>query len=156
TPNTVSVAVNQHPMWTDHAAFPASPWLGLRSLDERRPLFRNLKLTGQPVILRAVHLSDGNALRGWHAPVFGQLSPPPTPTTGAAVSSGWRLIEGVLQAPDDKPDAPLEHLLSYQRPLLAGEAVNYEFSMSRASMKSVRRWGASRFCCSPMAFASIG
>ena len=45
-------------------------------------------------------------------------------------SRGWRLIEGVIHAPKHEAATTsdtLPHHLWYQRPLLAGEAVNYEF-----------------------------
>ena len=125
TPDSAMVAVNLHPMWKDSIESQASPWLGLKSLGEFRPLFRNLKLTGQPVIPRSVSLSGGNVLRGWQSQVFGERR-----DKQAAFDSGWNLEEGKLQVP--KPDSNLtsnhlEELFSYQRPLLEGETIHYEF-----------------------------
>ena len=60
TRDFVSITVNRHSMWTDTTDSQTSPWFGLKSLDEFCPLFRNLKLTGQPVIPRFVRMIDGN------------------------------------------------------------------------------------------------
>ena len=75
TADGATFAVNLHPMWFDDAASQASPWLGLRSFGERRPVFRNLNITGTPVIPREVKLSQGNQLRGWQSHFFGETQP---------------------------------------------------------------------------------
>lgn len=127
-----TVAVNRHPIRTDAAEFQSSPWICLRSSDQSRPLFRNLKLTGQPVIPRSVLLVQGNALRGWQAQVIGER-PLPAPNSTTIVSSGsvWRVADGVIQAPlhreQDSSSATLEERLSCLRPLLGGESVSYEY-----------------------------
>ena len=37
-----------------------SPWIGLRAFGDRRPLYRNLQISGSPVIPREVRLvGDG-------------------------------------------------------------------------------------------------
>lgn len=134
-------AANLHPMWFDGAASQASPWLGLRSFGDRRPIFRNLKITGNPVIPREVRMSDGDELRGWQAGFFNETLPPltggrpsselvfPVQPVGARREPDWTIQGGVIQA--DKRDLPqgatAQSLLRYQRPLLDGEAVSYEF-----------------------------
>ena len=125
TADSATSSVNLHSMWTDNTDFQVSPWFGLKGLDEFRPLFRNLKLTGQPVIPRSIRLTDGNELRGWQSQLFGERA-----EVKAAVDSGWRLADGILQAArcESKTSASnLEQLLAYQRPLLGGESVSYEF-----------------------------
>jgi hypothetical protein len=118
---------NRHPVWRNDAAAKQSPWLGLRSFDERRPMFRNLKITGNPVIPREVRLSDGNHLRGWQSHFFGE--------TQAAFAKGstvnplsrsidWSVNSGIVSTTERKP---IQGLLRYQRPLLDGESISYEF-----------------------------
>ena len=122
---SATLSVNRHPMWNDPNAA-LSPWLGLRGLDERRPLFRNFKLTGQPVIPRAVSLTAGETLRGWQNLADGDVQAAAgSPSPG---SIGWRLSAGVIQATGDAAAASrVENLLSFQRPLVGGESVSYEF-----------------------------
>jgi hypothetical protein len=120
-----TMSVNLHPMWKDKSGFKASPWLGLGSLDESRPLFRNLKLTGKPVVPRSVRMINSPLLRGWYSQVFGDRS--------NAVAEGkpdWQLNDDVLEAArtESQTATPhLEHVLFYQRSLLDGETVSYEF-----------------------------
>ena len=124
-PGSTTVSVNLHPMWTDTSSFQTSPWLGLGSLDESRPLFRNLKLTGQPVIPRSVRLVDDNLLSGWRPQVFGDRS-----DLEVDGKPEWRLADGVLGSTISKTTTPIqnqEQVLYYQRPLLDGETVSYEF-----------------------------
>ena len=103
--STATMAVNRHPMWSDKSGVHASPWIGLSSLDERRPLFRNLKLTGRPVIPRAVRLADGDVLRGWQSQVFADIKTSETTEAGKAANAGWRLAGGVIHAPGLDSDA---------------------------------------------------
>jgi hypothetical protein len=118
--HSATISVNRHPMWNDPNAT-HSPWLGLQGLEERRPLFRNFKLTGHPIIPRAVSLTAGETLRGWQNLVDGNVQP-------SAGSVGWRLSAGVIEAAGDAAAASrVENLLSFQRPLVGGESVSYEF-----------------------------
>jgi len=128
---SATMSLNRHPTWHDPNASHA-PWLGLTSVDERRPLFRNFKLTGQAVIPRAVSLAAGETLRGWQNVIDGDVQP----ATGApaAGSLGWRLSAGVIEAigeiktgGDAAAASRVENLLSFQRPLVGGESVSYEF-----------------------------
>ncbi|QDU38079.1 translocation protein TolB [Maioricimonas rarisocia] len=121
---------NLHPMFRDSEAALQSPWLGLRAYGMRRPVFRNLKLTGNPGIPREVMLTAGNELRGWET-FFSDESLPPF--AGAAVEEDfqpdWRLADGVLSADrrELEDGASRQSLLRYQRPLLDGETIRYEF-----------------------------
>ena len=66
---------NFHPVWFDGSAAHSSPWLGLRSSGTKRPVFRNIRLSGKPVIPREVRLTDGDQLRGWQSGFFGETQP---------------------------------------------------------------------------------
>lgn len=128
---------NLHPVWTDSTAAVASPWLGLSSSAANRPVFRNLQVTGKPVIPREVHLSAGSELRGWQSHVFGETQPPFTgvaQTMGTRLffgfaALGWQLQNGEILAPKipESTGARPQSLLRYQRPLLEDESIRYEF-----------------------------
>ncbi len=125
TTDAVTTSVNLHPMSTDNTGFETSPWVGLTSPSESRPMFRNLKLSGQPVIPRSVRLVEGQQLRGWRSLV---LNPPPDAKVPTDVV--WKVTDGILQV--NRPEATTpsdqsQQMLSYQRPLLDGESVSYEF-----------------------------
>ncbi len=122
---STTTSVNLHPIWTDKTGCQASPWLGLSSIDESRPLFRNIKLTGQPVIARSVRMIDGHVLRGWQPEVFGDRF-----DTEVASRREWQLVDGVLNSAINPPTTATVHqeqTLFYQRPLLDGESVSYDF-----------------------------
>lgn len=137
----IHFAANLHPMWFDRPAALQSPWLGLRSHGEHRPMFRNFKLTGNPVIPREVSLSVGDELRGWQTQFFGETQPQFTPGTVPVnvvqndavavpeVASDWSMAQGVIEAAKQNVPAGSSHqsLLRYQRPLLDGETITYEF-----------------------------
>ncbi|MFG0336305.1 MAG: DUF1583 domain-containing protein, partial [Maioricimonas sp. JB049] len=121
---------NLHPMFRDSDAALQSPWLGLRADGTRRPVFRNLKLTGNPEIPREVLLTVGSELRGWQS-FFTDESLPPF--AGVAVEDAfqpdWRMEAGVLSAGRRAPEEghSRQSLLRYQRPLLDKESIGYEF-----------------------------
>lgn len=127
------LTVNMHPMWFDPAEkAAASPWVGLRSFEERRPMFRNLEITGEPVIPREVRMADGDDLRGWMSQYYGESQPSfaaAEAVDSAVMSPDWVLESGVISAPKVKADAGVfsQSVLHYQRPLLDGESVSYEF-----------------------------
>jgi hypothetical protein len=134
-------AANLHPVWFDHHAALQSPWLGLRSLGKHRPMFRNFKLTGQPAIPRTVKLAAGDELRGWQARFFGESQPRFTPGTAPAnaaapvaetvrkIASDWTMTDGIIETAKQVVDEgeSRQSLLQYQRPLLDGETIVYEF-----------------------------
>ncbi|MFG0296608.1 MAG: DUF1583 domain-containing protein, partial [Maioricimonas sp. JB045] len=121
---------NLHPMWRDGEAALQSPWLGLRAYGTRRPVFRNPKLTGNPVIPREVNLTAGSELRGWEAFYPDETLPPfAGVAVGDAFEPDWQLTDGVLTATTSEPQEGVtsQSLLRYQRPLLDGETIRYEF-----------------------------
>jgi hypothetical protein len=127
------LTANMHPMWFDPASTASgSPWVGLRSFEERRPMFRNLVITGKPVIPREVRMSDGDDLRGWLSSFFGESQPAfAIGSTASPLSPqpDWAVKSGVITAEKVEPGKGVnsQSLLHYQRPLLDGESVSYEF-----------------------------
>ena len=123
--DSITVLVNQHPMSINKSGFQSSPWLGLGSADDSRPLFRNLKLTGQPIISRSVRLIDGQLLNGWQPQAFGDRS-----QLEDKNQTQWRIADGVLSSKTNDSTTATQNsqqVLYYQRPLLDGETVSYEF-----------------------------
>ena len=130
--DTVTMSVNMHPMWGDSKGYQAGPWLGLASRGDARPLFRNFQVAGQPLIPRSVRLIDGDVLRSWQPQAWGHEA-----TLIAQLESDWSVSQGVIQAPRCESDQQeleasatsrlAQSLLSYDRPLLSGETVEYEF-----------------------------
>lgn len=128
---------NLHPMWTDSRECLASPWLGLRSLGKNRPVFRNLEFKEEPGVVREVPLVVENELRGWmNASPRGRVGIPVLAGSRVIMldtASEWTASEGRIEAArievDDamRQSLPRQSLLTYQRPLLDGESVTYEF-----------------------------
>lgn len=164
-PTAAQFLANLHPMWTDELSG-TSPWLGLRGLAEKRPIFRNLKLTGSPVIPREVSLAAGHQLRGWVSNFYGETQPafhaggtlsiqsgtisaarPETPAVDAGAQTeapattpldvDWQIAGGVITAAKHDPQEgrTTQSVLRYQRPLLDGESVSYEFEYQPGSVE---------------------
>jgi hypothetical protein len=122
---------NLHPVWFDKSGAQSSPFLGLRAFGDRRPLFRNLKLTGTPEIPREVRLTVGSELRGWRSHYFGETQPPfpgvPALPNGAKRPPPYWSMKGGIVDSAKTPNRLQQSLISYQRPLLEGEMIKYEF-----------------------------
>ncbi|WP_442505323.1 DUF1583 domain-containing protein [Novipirellula sp. SH528] len=124
---------NFHPVWFDDAAVGTSPWIGLRSSGSKRPVFRNIQIHGTPVVPREVQLTSGEQLRGWQSGFFAESQPPFRAAGEAEPKSesgfDWQLQSGELHAAkhEDEAAARKPGLLQYQRPLLGGETIKYEF-----------------------------
>ncbi len=155
-----TVAVNRHPIRTDDLEFQTSPWICLRSADESRPLFRNLKLTGNPVIPRSVSLVEGNSLRGWQVQVI-DASPQRTLSNATILTPAptWRVADGVIKAPaggqrsdsntDSKASMTIEERLFCQRALLGGESISYEYFHKPGSWDVSPMFGRLAFLLQP-------
>lgn len=121
---------NLHPVWTDSAAVEASPWLGLRSFAGKRPVFRNFRFRGEPVIPRQVEMLGIDTLRGWQTAFYDESQPDFDPSEETEESpTDWSLINGVLEAAQSDKAGPLgsQSVIRYHRPLLDDESVTYEF-----------------------------
>ncbi len=124
---------NFHPVWFDDTAVGSSPWIGLRSSGTKRPVFRNIQIHGTPTIPQEVRLTSGDQLRGWQSGFFAERQPPfraaGETETQPTSSFDWQLHSGELHAAKHEVEAAARKpgLLQYQRPLLDGEAIKYEF-----------------------------
>ena len=135
---------NLHPGYSGSPASCAgAPWIGLRASGDGRIYFRNLELTGEPVIPREVQISDSADLRGWIAS-YGELLPRavvPFPSQSAKVlartqqvptdaNPSWSFTEGVIGsqvAEAATEETAMQSHIAYVRPLLDGETLRYEF-----------------------------
>ena len=77
TIDRVSFALNGQTIWSDTSTGQNSPWLALQAEGDRSPIFRNLKITGNPVIPRQVRMSNDGLLRGWRSGYYGERMPSP-------------------------------------------------------------------------------
>ena len=137
TADQVTFASNGHPFWSDTSNDRSSPWVGLRSFNDRRPIFRNIRITGNSVIPREVRMSDGDRLSGWIAAYYHESMPTPLPLESRPSAFGiastsdadWFSKRGVIHGTHrpSENDAVSQGRLSYFRPLLDGESIRYEF-----------------------------
>lgn len=148
--NTLSVEANDHGFrylvngevyYEQAEMLPGNPWLGLFADRGRQATFRNFELVGSPKIPREVPLSGGDSLRGWVSNFYGETQPPsslaavtavlPDPTpSNVREDHDWSAVGGVIHGRRSSADCltgPLESRLYYQRPLLDGESLSYEF-----------------------------
>jgi Tol biopolymer transport system component len=137
TDDGVTFLSNGHAVWTDSSNDRSSPWIGLRCFNDRRPVFRNLRITGKPVIPREVRLIEGDRLCGWLAAYYNETVPTSLPEQNRRSSyvalpretNDWHTDEGVLHGAkrDANSTGESQSRLYYVRPLLNGESVSYEF-----------------------------
>ncbi|MCA9057644.1 MAG: DUF1583 domain-containing protein, partial [Planctomycetaceae bacterium] len=137
--------VNLHPMWTDQLSG-SCPWVGLRGMADKRPVFRNLRFVGSPTIPREVQLTDGAQLRGWLSSFYGEtqavfhaggtldlpagtISAGTTEAVTEEVPVDWSIADGVVTAQKQEATSgrTSQSILRYQRPLLEGESISYEY-----------------------------
>lgn len=142
--SSIKFLSNLHPGYNGiPASCAGAPWIGLRASGDGRCYFRNLELTGEPVIPREVRISDSPDLRGWMAS-YGELLPRavvPFPSQPAKVSArsqqlppdttpAWSVTEGVINSQIENAaseESVMQSHLAYVRPLLDGETLSYEF-----------------------------
>ena len=142
--SSIKFLSNLHPGYNgSQASCAGAPWVGLRASGDGRIYFRNLELTGAPVIPREVRISDSADLRGWIAS-YGELLPravTPFPSQSAKVLARsqqvpadakpvWSVTEGVIASAvsySANEAAVIQSHMAYVRPLLNGETLRYEF-----------------------------
>ncbi len=131
-PEGATFRINGVPVYQDKGSTAGSPWFALYNYGERNPVYRNVRLTGNPTIPREVHLIDDSAMRGWSSRYYAESQPEPiVAATSRRISTGlydWTVSEGVLEGRlgEMMPSGP-ESLIYYGRPLFDGETISYEF-----------------------------
>jgi hypothetical protein len=134
--------LNNHLVYKEPAS-PTSPWLLLYTDRARVTGFKNLRISGAPVIPREVPLLARDRFDGWNTSFFGETQPRRRLMAQRAENENdslsyeqrqepgsfdWNTVDGVLQgaAKDDAP-ADAQSWIYYLRPLRDGESVRYEF-----------------------------
>jgi hypothetical protein len=127
TKANATFAVNGHSIWQDAGAL-TSPWIGLRAFGGHRPLFRNMKITGSPVIPREVRLVEDKTMRGWRSQYY-YATQPSFAGMGPAEDIDWFVRDSTIHVTKREVAAAAnpQGLLRYQRPLLDGESISCEF-----------------------------
>jgi tetratricopeptide (TPR) repeat protein len=141
-PERTRFLMNGHLIYEDEDPSPTSPWLTLFTSWARQSTWRNLNLTGSPVIPRQVALTSGDRLEGWVSSFLGQKQPPrrslsPDDPRREALASDavteeydWVARRGVLQCRRTEPfsgHSAVQSRLYYHRPIRSGETLDYEF-----------------------------
>jgi len=146
TPELLTFLVNGHPVYSETRSPDSNPWLHLSGRATRAGFWRLPEFTGTPQIPREVALSDDPLLRGWNCNLFNQSrSDAITRDAPGATSSNstaslktifdWSWDKGVItgrHVPDARRisatlDENVQGLLLYERPLMSGETLSWDF-----------------------------
>ena len=135
-PNQIRYYVNGYLIHTVSDRPATSPWFFLHCDRIWQTCFRNLRITGNPVIPREVQLSQGSSLLGWCSSFYSESSLPQVVTTPPSPDSNpdydWWANEGQIlgriQPSTGFGNLPVQQSrLYYDRPVLDGETLRYEF-----------------------------
>jgi len=147
-PDLLRVRGMEQTLAEDPSPSPTSPFFALRTT--WLSAFRNLRITGDPVIPREVRLVDGDRMEGWVSSFYNESQPPsltlgqPIPNRPGAVVTrsedpnayDWSAAEGGLRGRRVANPATIpretgyrhgESWIYYHRPLREGDRVRYEF-----------------------------
>ena len=142
-------SINNHIVYEEDAS-PTSPWPMLFSHGPRLSVFRNISITGSPIIPREVTLFSGNRLDGWNCTFYGDSQPRQRfmrekPDENQAyvaqeqqrepTETDWKVQDGVLlgSAKTELAEASPSWIY-YQRPLCEGESFQFEFFYSGSAI----------------------
>src|SRR5690606_30094608 len=70
----LSYWLNNHKVYEEEVSGP-SPWLHFNTDSPRQAAFRNLKLTGEPVVPEQIELISNNRMEGWNTSYFSESQP---------------------------------------------------------------------------------
>ena len=134
-PDGIRYFVNGHLIHTERNSASTAPWFFLHCDRVWQTVFRNIQIKGEPVVLSEVQLSQKESLLGWVSDFYGETQPP----RAAAITSerqvadyDWSAFDGMIfgrmQAATGfgKPMVQQSRLY-YDRPLLDGDRLKYEF-----------------------------
>ena len=146
TPASLTFLVNGHPVYSEARTPGGNPWLHLSARASRAGCWRMPEFTGTPEIIREVRLSDDPLLRGWNCNLFNQSrsdaitrdTSGTTPSNSSAsmnTTFDWSWDKGVItgrHVPNARRisatlDENVQGLLQYERPLMSGETLSWEF-----------------------------
>ncbi len=123
-----------------------SPWLVLNTDGMRFTAFRNLQISGDVIVPDSVSLVNADQMDGWRSDGFGESQPrkrlmqevPADENDSVAYyqreepsAYDWSAADGILKGRGDaSASSSQQSWIYYQRPLLAGESLEYEFFFS--------------------------
>jgi hypothetical protein len=134
--------INGHVAYEEDASS-TSPWIMLFSHAPRTSPFRNIRLTGEPVIPREVQLFSGNRMDGWNCSFLGESQPrhrlmaekpqgeydyTTQEQQREPTEPDWKVLDGMLYGKSEIDAAGFKQSwVYYHRPLCEGETFRYEF-----------------------------
>lgn len=171
SPGRIRCLVNDKLFYEDDEALPTSPWLMLCAGAQRRPVYRNFKLSGKPEVLAEVPLLAGSSLEGWRTNVYGGTLPQRLVARELARGEAfdqwgnprygdpqqkttvfdWQAKDGELVGRrfNRAVDRPVPSSLVYFRPLQPNETVRYEFYHEAGKMHVSPCLGRQAFLLEP-------
>jgi tetratricopeptide (TPR) repeat protein len=136
-PEKIQYFVNGALIHTQAQTESTSPWFFLHCDRVWQTCFRNLQIRGEPVIPAEVRLSQKESLLGWCSSFYGESQPVLHATNSRTVAEAsaeydWQSRDGVILGrliPTVGYDTPpvQQSRLYYDRPLLDGDRLKYEF-----------------------------
>jgi tetratricopeptide (TPR) repeat protein len=144
-PGKIRYLINDRLFHEEKSPSPTSPWLFLFASRERTVHWRNLSLTGNPVIPDEVALTFNDRLDGWASHYYyeSKYEPPndrpanpsapvAPPPLGRPEDHDWYAHDGTITGRMGKNAASnlsqnVQSRLHYHRPLRAGDSLRYEF-----------------------------
>ena len=142
--NSVRYFVNDDLVLEEQNPPNSSPWLFVRANGMTNSVIRNLKMTGAPMIPRSVSLIPERDLLGWSSDFYLETQPHRplvdknaeaenniVPEQPADKENDWEVKDGVIQgrriSSTSMQATTAQSWLCYNRPLMDGERLEYEF-----------------------------
>lgn len=140
---SVELRDNGYLIWTGARQAQNSPWFFLSSSCGRRSYWQDFQISGQVSIPRQVSLVGGPDLRGWSCNAFDQdqtrsdafITPAQAEKNELTKSYDWSCQNGLITGRRKErseiigtmTDITAQGLLQYDRPLVSGETLTWEF-----------------------------
>lgn len=126
-PEQIRWLVNGHVAFVDKPEAIESPWFCLVSNGDNQTHFKNLRITGDPVIPSQVELLHP-MLRGWSGMMFSEQVQSPLQEKPPKDKPDWYIENNELYGKWNMDVATTQQShLAYHRPLQLGEELRYEF-----------------------------
>ncbi len=137
---SVKFLMNDELFHEDKSPGSNTPWLAVYCENACKSYFRNIKLTGNPVIPSEVKMSQGDRLDGWIGSFHGEKikervsafsnQSQPNSHSQKKLPDVWDCEEGIIRGKKTEKNShyhSLQSWLYYNRPLIVKDKVRYEF-----------------------------